>query len=235
MSLTISGARLFGLGLLLGLWPILVVHGGYAISIIEGYVPFCNPYWDGCTSISRAGRHGLANHLFKGALLPYTVLLAIYWWINQGLLLALGDRGSRGMLWAGWLGVLFMILYLTFLGSDGAIYQLMRRYGINGYFGGTFIAQLLLIDRLRALQGSGPVPWPRWVSLGMLLMAVGILSMGVLFVAVDYGLPLDRDRLQNTLEWTASLLMQAQILLSALIWRAADLQIRAFRGPPRIQ
>src|SRR5680860_469154 len=91
-------ASLTGLGLVFALWPILIVHAVYAISVIEGHVLLCNPYWDGCTSISRAGRYGWANHLFQGALLPYTALLGLYWWLNQRWLLALGDRGSRGML-----------------------------------------------------------------------------------------------------------------------------------------
>ncbi len=217
---------LTSLGLFLALWPILIVHTVYAISIIEGHVPFCNPYWDGCTSISRAGRHGWANHLFQAALLPYTALLALYWWLNQRWLLALGDRGSRWMLLSGWLGMLFMILYVTFLGTEGPMYQLMRRYGINGFFGCTYIAQVLLIGRLRALTAAGPVPWPGWLVPGLLLLALSILAMGLVFVATDYGLPLDRDRLQNTLEWAASLLIQLHILLVALAWRASSLRLR---------
>ena len=70
-----SGTGIVRTGLLLALWPILIAHAAYAISVIENYVPLCNPYWDGCTSISRAGRHGWANHLFRAALLPYAPLL----------------------------------------------------------------------------------------------------------------------------------------------------------------
>ena len=86
---------LAGLGLFIALWPILVAHAAYAISVMEGHVLACNPYWDGCTSISKAGRHGWANHLFRGALLPYTPLLALYWWLNQRWLLALEDPAHR--------------------------------------------------------------------------------------------------------------------------------------------
>lgn len=218
--------RLFGFALFLALWPVLIVHAVYAISIVEGHVPLCNPYWDGCTSISRAGRHGWANHLFQAALLPYTALLAIYWWLNQRWLRALGDAGSRAMLTIGWSGVLFMILYVTFLGTEGQIYQLMRRYGINGFFGFTYIAQVLLIGRLRALMRADPVPWPGWLLPGLLLLALSVLGMGLLFVATDYGLPLDRDRLQNTLEWAASLLIQLHILLIALAWWHSGFRLR---------
>ena len=220
-----------GLGLFLALWPILVVHGAYAMSVIEGYVPLCNPYWDGCTSISRAGRHGLANHFFRGALLPYTVLLALYWWLNQAWLIASGDRGSRWMLACGVAGVLFMILYVTFLGTEGPTYQLMRRYGINFYFGCTYLAQVLLLGRLGALAAAGPRPWSGWLVPALLVVLLSVLAMGLLFVAVDYGrLPFDRTRLQNTMEWTAALLIQLSILFVVLGWRADKLRLRIGQG-----
>lgn len=214
-------AALTGLGLFVALWPLVVVHCAYAISIVEGHVLFCNPYWDGCTSISRAGRHGWANHLFKAALLPYTTLLGLYWWLNQRWLLASGGQGSRAMLISGWVGVLFMIVYLTFLGTEGPAYQLMRRYGINFYFAATYLAQVLLIIQLRTATAAGPPPRPGWLVPGLSTMALAVLAMGLLFAAVDQGgLPLDRDRLQNSLEWTAALFMQLSILLTVLGWRA---------------
>lgn len=206
-------------GLFLALWPILIVHASYAVSIVEAHVLPCNPYWDGCTSISRAARYGSANHLFRAAMLPYALPLGLYWWLNQRWLLALGDRGSRAMMITGWVGVLFMILYVTFLGTEGPTYQLMRRYGINVYFGATYFAQVLLIGRLRAVSAAGPAPWPRWLVPGLATMALGVLAMGLLFVAVGYGLPLDRDRLENTLEWNMALLMQLSVLLVVLAWR----------------
>ena len=218
-------AVLVGLGLFVALWPILIVHAAYSISVVEDYVPLCNPYWDGCTSISRAGRHGWANHLFRGALLPYAALLGLYWWLNQRWLLASGDRGSRWMLASGLVGALFMILYVTFLGAEGPTYQLMRRYGINVYFGCTYIAQVLLLGRLGALAAAGPRSWSRWLVGPLLALLLIVLAMGLLFVAADYGLPLDGDRLQNTMEWTAALLIQLSILLVALGWRADRLRL----------
>ena len=42
-----------------------------------------------------------------------------------------------------------MILYGTFLGTDGAWYQWMRRFGIVFYFGFTCIAMLIVGDAVR--------------------------------------------------------------------------------------
>jgi len=221
---------LAGFGVFLALWPILVVHAAFAISVVEGFVPLCNPYWDGCTSISRAGRHGWANHLFRAALLPYTVLLAFYWSLNQRWLRGLGSGGSRVMLVSGWIGALFMILYVTFLGTEGASYQLMRRYGINVYFGGTFLAQVLLAVRLRGLQAQGRGASPRWVGPGLTWIAASVLAFGIFYVGVRLGLAGDRDRWENALEWAAALAMQLSIAVTAIGWRASGLALRVECG-----
>ena len=36
--------------------------------------------WEGCTSISRAARHGLGNHVFRLLMLPCAMLVALHWW-----------------------------------------------------------------------------------------------------------------------------------------------------------
>jgi len=217
---------LVGFGIFLALWPILVVHAAFALSVVEQHVPLCNPYWDGCTSISRAGRHGWANHLFRGALLPYTVPLGIYWWLNQRWLRALGSRGSGAMLASGLIGALFMILYLTFLGTDGASYQLMRRYGINVYFGGTFLAQVLLALRLRRLRLQGQATSPPWLAPALAWIAAAVLAIGLFYVAVRLGLASDQDRWENALEWMVALGMQLSIALTVIGWQASGLALR---------
>jgi hypothetical protein len=213
------------LGLFLALWPVVIVHLAYLISVEQGSVPTCNPYWDGCTSISRAGRYGWANHVFRGALMPYTALLAAAWWVSQRWLKSLGDRGSAGMLALGWLGALFMVLYLTFLGTEGGTYELMRRYGINVYFGGTYLAQVLLLRRLAAVARTRPGALPPWLLPAASLAALGVFASGAAFLLVKYGLARDMDRLEDALEWVVALLMQAFFLATVLGWRASRMRL----------
>lgn len=215
---------LAGLVLCLALWPLLAVHAAYGLSIWQDYAPACNPYWDGCTSISRAGRHGWANHLFRATLLPYSLLLGLFWWLAQGWLRVSGDRGSRAMAVSGTLGALFMVLYVTFLGTEGEVYQLMRRYGIYVYFGGTYMAQVLLTGRLRVLTRHPDRAWPAGLVTVQLGLCLAMLGMGLVTVAA-YGLPVDRDRWQNALEWSAALCLQLYFLTVALAWRYSRLRL----------
>ncbi|MGE0797994.1 MAG: hypothetical protein AB7G13_14230 [Lautropia sp.] len=224
-------------------WPILVIHLCYGWSVAEGFVELCNPYWDGCSSISRAGRHGSAHHLFKAAMLPYAALLGVFWWVCHHWLATLaaraglpgpspsGSRGSPALLAAGWLGVVFLVLYATFLGIDGPAYQLMRRYGINVYFGATWLAQTILAVRLLRLSrvpavsaGPGPV-LPRAIVVAITVLSAGVFVLGAAFFAARGLVPLDRDRWENALEWIIALAMQASLLLVAAGWRASRLRI----------
>lgn len=229
--------QLIGVGLVLAVWPIVVVHACYGLSVIEGHVVLCNPYWDGCSSISRAGRHGWAFFLFKAGMLPYAAALAAFWWLNQNWLHALGDPGSRGMVQAGLVGALFLVIYATFLGSEGGFYQWLRRSGIHVYFSMTFLAQALLILRLRALTrlatapvagGARPIgaTWSPGLVTAMTAVAWLIVVLGLAFAVLGRWLAIERDRLENAIEWLAALLMQVNLLLTVVAWRSSRLTIR---------
>jgi hypothetical protein len=190
------------LALLAGLWPIAVVHLAYLISVQQDWVPACFVYWDGCTSISRAARHGAANVFFKTAMLPYAVLLGMYWW-RVG---ALGPgRRPRAVRALGLLASAFLVLYTVFLGVEGEIYQWLRRFGITVYFGGTVLAQMLLASlhgrRARML-----------VAVCALLLVLGLASIPLQHFATD------RDAAVNALEWTYALLMMLGFLATARLY-----------------
>ena len=130
----------------LGILAILSANLVFIISITEGHVESCFPYFEGCASISASGRHGLAAILFKLTILPVMTLLTIYWLISWNYLnkiTSVSTVQNKFMLITGVIGSLFGILYSAFLGSEGDVYQLLRRFGIYIFFLGTFIAQIL--------------------------------------------------------------------------------------------
>ena len=54
--------------------PVLCVLLNHWLSIRGGYIPDCIPYFEGCTSISSTGRHGVSYWLFKAMMLPQALL-----------------------------------------------------------------------------------------------------------------------------------------------------------------
>lgn len=204
--------------LLVAAVPVLAAHLAYALSIDAGHVPACIPYFDGCTSISRAARHGLGNHLFRLLMLPSALLLCLHWWSVRAWLRRMhaDPRAGRSLLWLGAFAGLALAAYATFLGTEGEVYRWLRRHGAQLYFASVYLAQLVFLHRYRQTPGH-----LRGVAGGMLAIAVGMLLLGVGYtVAANAGGdPALKDRMENLLEWHIGALMTAWYLLQAWTWR----------------
>ncbi len=157
-------------------------------------------------------------------MLPYATLLAGYWLLCTAWLHRLGGE-SRALVWIPVLGVvsaLFLVLYATFLGSDGDFYRLMRRYGVIVYFAFNFLAQLLMAARL---HGLAALPFPRWVVQAKVALCAGMLVLGLVNVVGGVVLA-DNDAFENVIEWNAALLMTAYYFMTWWAWRKDGFSLR---------
>jgi hypothetical protein len=219
-----AAARRVSLGwiaLLTGVVPVVVIHACYLTSSLSGHIPLCVPYLSGCTSISATGRYGISYFVFKAGMLPGAVLLAFYWLLNREWLLTLGDRDGATTRWMVRLGLTaaaFLVLYVVFLGSKGEFYALMRRYGVTVYFSFNYLAQLLLVARLRELAGQGTAALPGWLVSAKLWLLLSLLAMGLVSIPVQHWVP-EGFRSENVLEWNFALLTAVYYLLTWLAWR----------------
>lgn len=185
--------------------PFLAVHLAYLLSIREGYAPACVPYFDGCTSISRAARHGSANLLFKPLMLVHVLMLALFWRRIAERLRALRPDAPRRVatvLALGLLAAAFLALYASVLGVEGRVYQWLRRYGITLYFAGTVLAQMLaavLIEKTPAVTRR-----QRGLLAALCAALLGLGLASIPLRAFD-----DDGSLINVVEWWYALLMGA--------------------------
>lgn len=212
------------LPLITGFAPIFAAHVSYLIAIRAGVLAPCIPYIDGCTSISATGRYEPASFLFKAIMMPESILLAVYWLFSVAWLRSLeraaGRSGVSGTV-IGTLGVagaLFLIVYVTFLGTDGPAYDFMRRYGVYLYFAFTVFSQLGLA--IKVLSVSADLQMPKVVritkfQLGLALIpfAIGILNLILKAVLADATVA------ERIIEWIFALLMHGYFLLSYFSWR----------------
>jgi hypothetical protein len=206
------------------LFPLVAVHLAYGISIAHGHVEACVPYWDGCTSISRAGRHGVANLLFKGLMLPHAAQLAGFWllaWLWLRSLRPDAPRRSDAVLALGVIAATFLVLYASVLGVDGAIYQWLRRYGINIFFSFSVLAQMLVVALLQPV-----VSLPQRLRRLMLGFAALLLTLGLASLPLQH-FATDADRVMNALEWTYALLMVLFYGLIGIAWGATGFRVEA--------
>jgi hypothetical protein len=226
---------LWWLPALAGLLPLAGVSIAFALAVSEGQFAACNPLLEGCVSISRASRYGLSNILFRAFVLPAAALQALTWWLAVSWLRSLGAPPLRRLAWVPWLGVaaaLFLVLYGTFLGTDGAGYRWMRRFGVVFYFGFTCLLMLLVTDVLRRAVSSGTarVAGAAWLLLPVLaLPLLGVVNSLAPLVIADAGA---LDRFENATEWWGGLAFTLYFGLLAWLWRRSGFAARLSAGPP---
>lgn len=191
----------------------------------------CNPLIEGCVSISRAARHDLANQVFRALVLPAAVVQGLTWILCSGWLSGLGagrTRALRALPWLGMLAAAFLVLYGTFLGTDGEGYRWMRRYGVVFYFGFTCICMVVAAGQLSRLAGAGgTAPTLRFdrvlVGLCAALLALGLASaFSPLYLADEQV----KDRVENALEWNGALIFTLFFVSLAWLWRRTGFSAR---------
>ncbi len=212
--------------LLAALVPFFAVHATYVVAASHGLVDWCNPYIDSCTSISATGRKPPASYLFRATMLPSAVVMMAYWWLNYAWMASLQrERGqlrpwsNRWMLILGIVACVGLIMYVTVLGERGEAWRTQRRVGTILFFSFTFIAQVLLLAQLRALQPAGVRPG----LLGaMWTICFCLLAAGVLTVLLDAWDEVWYESVEDAFEWVLTLLLQSNFLLGYFVWRQAD-------------
>jgi hypothetical protein len=203
--------------LVTGFWPILAIHTTYLVSAYEGFVPWCFPYFDSCTSISATGRHGTAFYIFKGMMIPSAILLIIYWALTFEWLKQLGDRQlfAATVSTIGIIGALLLIVYVVALGAAGDEFRLQRRIGVIVYFTFTYLAQLLLVWRLGKLRSNEPTR-TLLILTSYFLLATGLVTLLLDATIDNYG---DYD---DAFEWVLALVIHLFFVITWKSWVNTD-------------
>lgn len=203
---------LASLALISGLLPVIAINAAYVLAALSETVPLCMPYLDGCTSISSTGRTHPSVWIFKPVMLLTAVTMAAFFLKSARITGSATGPRHDALALLGLAGAAALVLYLLFLGTEGPVYRLLRRYGVTLYFGCTYLAQLLLARRLSGPRSLLSARHARWMlTLCALLLVLGLASIPISnFVA-------DKDRIENVVEWNFALLMQLNFLFA---WQA---------------
>ena len=213
------------LPLITGFAPIFAIHASYLIAIRSGVLPACIPYIEGCISISATGRYPPSSFLFKSVMMPEAILMAVYWLFSVAWLRSLSrtagrsDKVGTSIAVFGVAGALFLIVYVTFLGTQGPVYDFMRRFGVYLYFLFTVIAQLILVGKIMSVSSDLRIRGVVAITKIQLAVALIPFALGILNLVLKAVLE-DADAAENIIEWIFALLMQSYFLLSYFSWRA---------------
>ncbi|WP_129136078.1 hypothetical protein [Luteimonas sp. YGD11-2] len=202
---------------------LLGTHAAWALSVHAGIVPGCIPYLEGCTSISRAAREGVGNHLFRLLMLPNALAIGLHWWLSARWLSATGARG-RTVLGAGLVAAVALAVYVTFLGTEGEVYRFLRRYGVVVFFGASFLAQVAFLRAGDPGLQAAPRIRQALRAICALMLLLGVVHVIALVVAG--GSPF-QDHFENALEWWLGLGLVTWFLVHAWLWKRAGYRLRA--------
>ncbi len=196
-------------------------------SMQSGLVTGCFPLLEGCLSISAACRPEPVIYLFRTMMLPMSFVLVWFWLLNHAMLTrCLPERHVfvRMVLLLSITGSAFLILYVLFLGTEGSIYEFLRRLGIYVFFGGTGIAQLMTTIGMRsvlrsgtqdsAMTRSGLLAWKFQLVIVLAMLIVGPLNLLLKEILVD------SRTVENVIEWNFGLAMFCWYGLHAWVGRA---------------
>ena len=223
------GVALWPLALAAGLLPAAAALIAFALAVSAGLVAPCNPFVDGCISISRAARHGLPNQLFRALVLPAAVLQALAWLLQARALSftarAATRRSAAALAVLGVAAGIALVLYGSFLGTEGQAYRWLRRYGTVVYFGGTCLAMLILGRALQRLHALDALHFPRLHERMLLALfaAIVLLGLGNSLAGLWADAAL-QDRIENATEWWGSLGLTLAFVTVADLWRRWDLR-----------
>lgn len=215
------------LALFITVLPLIASNAVYLLSYHEGFVAWCFPYIDGCTTISQAARSGNSIFIYRASMIAYALLLIWFWlYTQQWLQLLYGHttKVARIILWLGIAGALFLIIYIDYLGTTGEVNRFMRRYGIMIFFTFTPLAQILLLAQHytilstmpeRAKKLSAIKPWVLRYQLVILLL---MMLLAIISTLLDVTQAKTYES-ENIVEWNFSLLLNIYFIGMIFLWK----------------
>ena len=212
--------NLRALALICFILPIITVIFSYIISVKLNLVAECIPNFEGCTSISRAGRNPPVKYFFKPLMYLYAFFLFLYW--NSFLKkIKKINIFEKKYFWFAVFSILFLILYITFLG-EGKIYTFFRKIGIYIYIFLTVIAQFLTSKKLYSFKKKiGKYFNIKFILLNyyltVSLVISGIILLPILLIKID-----SFPEIKNIISWNYFFLIQLYFFFSYLSFKKSN-------------
>ena len=214
--------KLRALALICFILPITTVIISYLVSVKLNLVTACIPNIEGCTSISRAGRYVPVKYFFKPMMFLYAIFLFLFWY-NFLEKIKTVNVSEKKFPWFATFSILFLILYIVFLG-EGKIYEFFRRIGIYIYIFFTVITQFLISKKLYLIkQKIKKIYNIKFIKvnyfLTLFLVIFGIILLPILLIKID-----NFSEIKNIISWNYFFLIQLYFLFSLFSFKNPNIK-----------
>ncbi len=186
--------------------PVFTVIISYLISIRLNLVATCIPNFEGCTSISRAGRYEPVKFFFKPMMYFYSIFILFFWNI---FLKEINNTKieTKNLVILTYITVIFLCLYITFLGESN-FYSFFKRIGIYFYILSIVLLQFssnrILINNEKKLSKFFNYKIVHFnYYLSSFLVISGLILLPILIIKIE-----DFPQIKNIISWNYFLLIQ---------------------------
>ena len=196
--------------LLVSIIPFIAIHLSFILSVQNEYLSLCNPYIDGCYSISRVARQPSSIIIFK-VLMLISALLLFFLWPKL-----FKPNYNKMLILIGRLGSLFLIAYIVALGEEGFFYEIMRRFGVFIFYIFTLISQWVFTF-------STQMRIRRFFLKNFLINIIVFLQLLAFLLAIPFFIFFKNyGYIENIIEWWITLLITLWFFINFIYYKKND-------------
>ena len=196
--------------LLVAIFPFIAIHISFILSVQSEYLTLCNPYIDGCYSISRVARQPSSIIIFKILMLISAFSLFFLW------PRLFKPNYNKILILIGRIGSLFLIVYIVALGEEGFLYELMRRFGVFIFYIFTLISQWVFTLNVDSRKR-------RFLDKIFLINIITCFQILAFFVAIPFFLFIENySYIENIIEWWITLLITLWFFINFIYYKKND-------------
>ena len=196
--------------LLVSIIPFIAIHLSFILSVQNEYLSLCNPYIDGCYSISRVARQPSSIIIFK-VLMLISALYLFFLWPRL-----FKPNYNKLLILIGRLGSLFLIAYIVALGEEGFFYEIMRRFGVFIFYIFTLISQWVFTF-------STQMRIRRFFLKNFLINIIVFLQLLAFLLAIPFFIFFKNyGYIENIIEWWITLLITLWFFINFIYYKKND-------------
>ena len=196
--------------LLVSIIPFIAIHLSFILSVQNEYLALCNPYIDGCYSISRVARQPSSIIIFK-ILMLVSALFLFFLWPRL-----FKPNYNKMLIFIGRVGSLFLIAYIVALGEEGFFYEIMRRFGVFIFYIFTLISQWVFTF-------SAKMRIRRFFLKNFLINIIVFLQLLAFLLAIPFFIFFKNyGYIENIIEWWITLLITLWFFINFIYYKKND-------------
>ena len=196
--------------LLVSIIPFIAIHLSFILSVQNEYLSLCNPYIDGCYSISRVARQPSSIIIFKILMLISAFSLFFLW------PRLFKPNYNKMLILIGRVGSLFLIAYIVALGEEGFLYEIMRRFGVFIFYIFTLISQWVFTF-------STQMRIRRFFLKNFLINIIVFLQLLAFLLAIPFFIFFKNyGYIENIIEWWITLLITLWFFINFIYYKKND-------------